>query len=202
MEPDQTAFLPSEWKKEDPRREGGPSRYLWLLSRGPMSSGCTHVNVGHIAELRQLLPSNVEGMYAVDVFLNRSYNYDVFDIDGDMAPEVMGVEYFVAYSLRNKKPHQLRVRNERRAFYAWLYGDEIRYHDDGTAWFPEVQDGRFVERFAKRGATWNDVDLHEAAYEPEKIQFYELVDIDFARRLRQVAASHPFEKSAASANAD
>lgn len=192
MEPEQTRFLPAQWTEHDPRRKAGPSRYLWLLSRGPMSHGCTHVNVGHIAELRQLLPPEVEKLPDVDVFLNRSYDYDVFDIDGDMEPEVMGIEYFIAFSLRNKKPHELRVRNDRRAFYAWLYGNEIRYRDDGSAWFPEVQDGAFVERTAKRGASYRDIDLYEAAYEPEKVQFYQLVDIDFARRLRQVAITHPF----------
>ncbi len=201
MEPEQTAFLPSEWTENDPRRKTGPSRYLWLLSRGPMSHGCTHVNVGHIAELRQLLPSEVAKLFEVDVFLNRSYNYDVFDIDGDMAPEIMGVEYFIAFSLKQKKAHRLRVRNERRAFYEWLYGNEIRYRDDGSAWFPEVQDGRFVERTAKRGAIYRDIDLYEASYETEKIQFYRLVDIDFARRLRQVAVTHPFSGISAPAKA-
>ncbi len=193
MEPEKAAFLPDAWLEGDSRRNEGPSRFLWLLSRGPMSSGCTHVNVGHIAELRQLLPPEVAKLYDVDVFLNRSYNYDVFDIDGDLEPEVMGVRYFVAYSLRNKKPHQLRVRNERHAFYAWLYGNEIEYRDDDSVWFPEVQDGRFVERTAKRGETFRDLDLHEAAYEREKVQFYKLVDIDFARRLRQVALARSFD---------
>ncbi|MBW2289482.1 MAG: hypothetical protein JRG90_16875 [Deltaproteobacteria bacterium] len=202
MEPEQTAFLPSQWTENDPRRKTGPSRYLWLLSRGPMSHGCTHVNVGHIAELRQLLPPEVAKLYEVDVFLNRSYNYDVFDIDGDMTPEVMGVEYFIAFSLKQKKAHKLRVRNERRAFYQWLYGSELRYHDDGSAWFPEVQDGRFVERTAKRGANYQGLDLYEAAYEPEKIQFYRLIDIDFARRLRQIALTHPFRETTAAAKAN
>jgi len=200
MEPEKTGFLPSEWTKDDPRRKNGPTRYLWLLSRGPMSHGCTHVNVGHIAELRQLLPPEVAKLFEVDVFLNRSYNYDVFDIDGDMAPEVMGVEYFIAFSLKQKKAHELRVRNERRAFYEWLYGDEVRYRDDGSAWFPEVQDGAFVERTAKRGIRYHEVDLYEADYESEKVQFYRLVDIDFARRLRQVAVSHPFSAAPVSTN--
>lgn len=193
MEPEKAEFLPPEWLNDDPRRAEGPSRFLWLLSRGPMSSGCTHLNVGHIAELRQLLPSEASKLAEVDVFLNRSYNYDVFDIDGDLKPEVMGVRYFVAYSLRNKQPHRLRVRNERHAFYEWLYGDEIRTREDDSVWFPEVQDGRFVERTAQRGETFHDVDLYEAAYEPERVQFYTLVDIDFARRLRQVAYAHPFD---------
>jgi len=198
MEPEKAVFMPPEWLEHDPRRNEGPSRFLWLLSRGPMSHGCTHVNVGHISELRQLLPPEAAKIYQVDVFLNRSYNYDVFDIDGDLAPEVMGVRYYVAFSLRNKKPYKLRVRNERHAYYAWLYGDEIYYRDDDSVWFPVVQDGHFVERTAKRGTTYRDLDLYEADYEKEKVQFYKLVDIDFARRLRQVAYTHPFDAPVAS----
>ena len=37
----------------------------------------------------------------------------------------MGVRYFVAYSLRNKKPDKLRAPTERRAYYDWLYGGEL-----------------------------------------------------------------------------
>ena len=109
MEPAHTGFLPAVWRdgnRDD--RDGRPYRYLWLLSRGPMSHGCTHVNAGHIAELRQLLPAETERLYDVDVFYNQSQLYDVFDIDGDLTPEVMGVRYFIAYSLRDKTPDQLR----------------------------------------------------------------------------------------------
>ncbi len=87
-----TDFLPAAWRSGDhDDRDGRPYRYLWLLSRGPMSHGCTHVNAGHIAELRQLLPAETERLYDVDVFYNQSQLYDVFDIDGDLTPEVMGV---------------------------------------------------------------------------------------------------------------
>src|SRR5262245_20195376 len=49
MEPAQTPFLPAAWRTGEPgNRDGKPYRYLWLLSRGPMSHGCTHVNAGHI----------------------------------------------------------------------------------------------------------------------------------------------------------
>ncbi len=89
---------------------GQPFRYLWLLSRGPMSHGCTHVNAGHIAELRQMLPaetsSSVRGRPLPQHVAPR---YDVFDIDGDFTPEVMGVRYFIAYSLKDNQPDRLRV---------------------------------------------------------------------------------------------
>ncbi len=92
-----------------------------------MSHGCTHVNAGHIAELRQMLPAETERLYDVDVFYNQSQLYDVFDIDGDLAPEVMGVRYFVAYSLRGKTPDRLRAPIERHAYYDWLYAGELDY---------------------------------------------------------------------------
>src|SRR5262245_40591036 len=90
MRPAETSFLPPEWRTMS-NADGVPRQYLWLLSRGPMSHGCTHVNAGHIAELRQLLPADGDRLGDVDVFYNTSALYDVFDIDGDLKPEVMGV---------------------------------------------------------------------------------------------------------------
>jgi hypothetical protein len=195
MPADGPEFLPAEWQEIDRgSRDGETFDNLWLLSRGPMSSGCTHVNAGHISELRQVMPSDTEKLYEIDVFLNRSYDYDVFDIDGDFEPEVMGVKYYIAYSLRNKRPNRLRVRNERHAFYKWLYaGSQIRFDDQDRVSFAEVQDGRFVERTAKKGRVYRDIPLYEAEYQPERIQFYKPRQIAFVRELRKVALEHPFD---------
>jgi len=198
MEVDRTGFLPESWRAaaSNGSRDGAPRPYLWLLSRGPMSHGCTHLTTGHISELRQLLPAETDQLYEVDTFLNRSYDYDVFDIDGDFAPEVMGVRYFVAYSLRNNLPNRLRVRNERSAYYDWLYGGDLALDSGGRGSFSNVHDGRFVERTAREGARYERLPLYEAAYEPEHIQFYRLVDIPFARELRKVGWNHPFAAGA------
>jgi len=193
MEPARTSFVPASWRAADrAQRDGEPYKYLWLLSRGPMSHGCTHLTTGHIAELRQLMPSETEKLYEIDVHLNRSYDYDVFDIDGDLTPEVMGVRYFIAFSLRDKRPDRLRVRNERRAYYDWLYGGDLGFDADGTGRFGAIRDGRFVERRAVEGAVYEGLALHEAPYEPERFQLYGLVDIPFARELRKVGVQHPF----------
>ncbi len=193
MEPPKTSFLPADWHDIDRGRRGeGDYRYLWLLSRGPMSHGCTHVNAGHISELRQVLPSETKHLYDVDTFLNKSHLYDVFDIDGDGTPEVMGVRYFIAFSLKNKKAHKLRVRNERKAFYDWLYGGELKYRADGTPYFESVRDGRFVGRTAIDGVEYDDIELYEAEYEAERIQFYRMVDIRFAREMRKIGVHYPF----------
>jgi hypothetical protein len=185
---DDTRFLPESW-----REAAGDDPYLWLLSRGPMSSGCTHLTTGHINELRQILPSETEQLYEIDTFYNRSYDYDVFDIDGDLEPEVMGVEYFIAYSLRNKKPNRLRVKDERLAYYDWLYAGDLEIGENAMPWLVDVQDGRYIERTAKKGTRYERLPLYEAAYEPERFQFYRLVDIPFARELRKVGAAHPFQ---------
>jgi hypothetical protein len=191
MRPAETSFLPPEWRsmKDD---NGKPYEYLWLLSRGPMSHGCTHVNAGHQAELRQLLPAEADQLGEVDLFYNRSNDYDVFDIDGDLVPEVMGVKYFIAYSLKSDKPDRLRVRNERTAYYDWLYAGELSYDAKGRGVFAKVNDGRYVERQAVEGGEYQNISLYEAEYEPEKVQFYKMVDIPFTKELRQVSVNHPF----------
>jgi hypothetical protein len=193
MKPEETAFLPAAWRSVSRgSRDGEPFRYLWLLSRGPMSHGCTHLNAGHISELRQILPADTDALYNVDMYLNPSQFYDVFDIDGDFEPEVMGVRYFIAYSLKDSKPDRLRVRDERHAYYDWLYGGELEYDAQDRGVFHNVQDGRFIGRTAADGTAYDRIALREAGYEAEKVQFYRLVDIPFARELRKVSVRHPF----------
>jgi hypothetical protein len=188
-----TSFLPPAWRSVTrDSRNGEPYEYLWLLSRGPMSHGCTHLNAGHISELRQLLPAESDQLDQVDLFLNTSILYDVFDIDGDFAPEVMGVRYFIAYSLKGSRPDRLRVRDERGAYYDWLYGGELQYDEAGQPYFRNIRDGRFIERRAVDGTQYDRINLHEAAYEPEKIQLYRFVDIPFTKELRKVGLHHPF----------
>jgi hypothetical protein len=193
MKPAETSFLPAAWRAVSRgSRDGEPYQYLWLLSRGPMSHGCTHLNAGHISELRQLLPSDTEQLYEVDMFLNTSHLYDVFDIDGDFTPEVMGVRYFIAYSLKDNKPDRLRVRDERHAYYDWLYGGELQYDTADRGVFPQIKDCRFIDRTALDGTEYERIRLYEADYETEKVQFYRMVDIPFARELRKVGTHHPF----------
>jgi hypothetical protein len=190
-----TKFLPDELKQAGSKsREGGEHDFMWLLSRGPMSHGCTHINTGHILELRQLLPAETEDLYKVEFFLNKSHLFDVFDIDGDMQPEVMGVRYFVAFSLRNKRPDKLRAPIERKAFYDWLYGGELVYDDQGRAYFKQIRDAHFVGRRAVDGDEYKDILLYEAAYQPQKLQFYSMVNIPFARELRKLGVGQPLKE--------
>ena len=81
---------------------------------------------------------------------------------------------------------------ERHAYYAWLYAGDLDFDANDHGVFNDVHDGRFVGREAVVGRAYDRIALREAAYEPERVQFYHLVDIPFARELRQVSVHHPF----------
>lgn len=194
MRPEEAAFLPEDLRTTRVNRDGKPHRFLWLLSRGPMSNGCTHVNVGHITELRQMLPADAASMSEVEVFINKSHLFDVFDIDGDLEPEVMGVRYFVAYSLRNKKPHRMRASHEREAYYEWLYGGALELDEAGRGYFLDAMDARFISDEAVNGRRYARLPLYEADYQPETVQFFERESIPFVRELRKVGVHRPFRE--------
>jgi len=190
-----TGFIPKEWRENTrDSRTGEPYPHLWLLSRGPMSHGCTHVNAGHISELRQILPSSEEVLYRVATYRNKSDQFDVFDIDGDGRPEVMGVKYFYAYSLKGKKPHQMRAPSDRASFYRWLYNKGYRYDSNGKVIFEKAPTSKFIGNRAVKGKVYRDIPLYEAEYEPETIQFYQLTSIPFVRELRRVSTTHPIDR--------
>jgi hypothetical protein len=192
MRPQKTKFLPEELRHPAvTSREGQKYHFLWLLSRGPMSHGCTHVNSGHILELRQLLPAETKKIYNVEFFLNKSCLFDIFDIDGDLVPEVMGVRYYVAYSLHNKKPAKLRAPMARRPYYTWLYGHALHYKNDGRGYFTNIRDGRFVDKRAVKGKLYQKIYLYEAEFEPFTFQFFAMKDIPFIREIRKTGVDHP-----------
>ena len=184
-------FIPKEWKQNTKNsRTGKPYPRLWLLSRGPMSHGCTHVNAGHISELRQILPSDEKLLPQVVTYRNKSNHFDVFDIDGNGRPEVMGVKYFHAYSLKNKKPHKRRAPPDRKSFYEWLYVNGYRYGDSGQLVFDRAPTSRFVRKNAYKGETYENIPLYEAEYTPETIQFYNRMPIPFVRELRRISSTY------------
>jgi hypothetical protein len=190
-------FIPERWRHNNKgSRNGKPYPHLWLVSRGPMSHGCTHVNAGHISELRQLLPSDEESLKKVVTFRNKSNHYDVFDIDGDGVPEVMGVKYFYAYSLRNKKPHKMRTASDRKSFYEWLYKDGYHYDKTGRVVFDEALTSSFYGAKPEEGKTYRNINLYEADYSPERIQFYKTTNITFVRELRRISSTYAMNRKA------
>ncbi len=189
------SFIPKEWKQNTKdSRTGKPYPNLWLLSRGPMSHGCTHVNAGHISELRQMLPSPEKLLPKVVTFRNKSNHFDVFDIDGDGKPEVMGVKYFHAYSLKNKKPYKRRAPADRKSFYKWLYVNGYHYDNQGSVIFDEAPTSKFVRKTAYQGEIYKNIPLYEAEYTPETIQFYNRMPIPFVRELRRISSSYDHDR--------
>ncbi|MDY7034669.1 MAG: hypothetical protein SV375_00700, partial [Thermodesulfobacteriota bacterium] len=183
-------FIPLHWRKNSAGSlSGKPYPHLWLVSRGPMSHGCTHVNAGHISELRQLLPSAEEALHKVLTYRNKSNHFDVFDIDGDGKPEVTGVKYYYSYSLKNKKPYRMRASSDRQSFYKWLYKDGYRYDKESRLIFDQVTTSKFIGNKAVKGKSYQNIPLYEADYSPESIQFYKSSSISFIRELRRVSST-------------
>ncbi|HJO23665.1 MAG: hypothetical protein QF890_13790 [Myxococcota bacterium] len=197
-------LLPKEWRKYDKgSRNGKPYNRVALTSRGPVSHGCTRLNSGHLAELRELTPSTSDGLQGIVNYRNVSHCYDVFDRKGDGEVEIMGVQYYFAFrSTKSRVAKQIWAQNNRKDFYDWLYGNEMNYGDIGEVTFDEVCEGKFHKRKAVEGRTWKNLRLYEAPYEPETLQFYQINGIDrlspegmeFNREMRRVGHGYEVDR--------
>ncbi len=197
-------LLPKEWKNHtEGSRSGKPYNRVALTSRGPVSHGCTRLNSGHLAELRELLPSTSPQMEGIVNYRNVSHCYDVFDRKGDGNVEIMGVQYYIAFRHTNQRvAKQIWAQNNRKDFYDWLYGDEMNYGPIGQVTFDEVCEGKFVKRKAVEGKRWKGLTLYEAPYQPETLQFYKIKGVDrlshpgmdFNRELRRVGQGYQIDR--------
>ena len=147
-----TSFLPPAWRTvTTSSRDGEPYEYLWLLvARADVARLHASRTPATSPELRQLLPAETRSASTRSIcYYNTSILYDVFDIDGDFEPEVMGVRYFIAYSLKDgrpgsaararRAPRLLRLAVRRRA--------AVRRGRPGVS-SATSSDGRFIERRA------------------------------------------------------
>ncbi len=173
-------FVPEEWK-HIPGERNPKKNYqnLWIASRGPASHGCTRLPSGYMTEMRHILPSSSDLLEKVATHRNRPQCYDLFDIDGNGTPEVMGVQYYLAFAGKGHVPTNAYAQNNRKDFYTWLYADNISYNDDDTAVIKETLTCRFVGKKAKEAQSYQNQPLYEAKYQPEAIQFYRLLAADF-----------------------
>ncbi|MDJ0847154.1 MAG: hypothetical protein QNK04_02110 [Myxococcota bacterium] len=197
-------LLPKEWKNHtEGSRSGKPYNRVALTSRGPVSHGCTRLNSGHLAELRELLPSTSPQMEGIVNYRNVSHCYDVFDRKGDGNVEIMGVQYYIAFRHTNQRvAKQIWSQNNRDDFYAWLYGDEMNYGPIGQVTFDDVCEGKFVKRKAVEGKHHKGLTLYEAPYQPETLQFYKIKGVDrlshpgmdFNRELRRVGQGYQIDR--------
>lgn len=195
----ETPFLPSDWRKVMGERDGKkPYQNLWIISRGPTSHGCTRLASGHMTELRQIVPSESKVLERVPTFRSLPQCYEVFDIQGNGSPAVMGVQYYLAYKNRDHTPIRSYVTNRREPFYHWLYGDNITMGDVGHASLKQVPVCRYTLKKAEEVETLTNVPLYEAKFAPEPLQFYRIKPVAFDstpgyelnRELRKVGAGH------------
>ncbi len=198
-----TRFLPAAWRKVIGERDGKkPYQNLWIVSRGPTSHGCTRLGSGHMTELRNSLPASSKTLEQVTHYRNLPQCYDVFDIDGRGTPQVMGVQYYLAYRSDEHTPIASYVTNKRDPYYRWLYGDNIALAAPGQARLKSVPTCRFVGRKAQEAETLADMPLYEPEWTPETIQFYTLkpaaftsnAGFEFNRELRKVGAGHTTDR--------
>jgi hypothetical protein len=173
-------FVPEEWKHIPGERNPKKAyQNLWIASRGPASHGCTRLPSGGMTELRHMLPSESTLLEKVATFRNLPQCYELFDIDGNGTPEVMGIKYYLAFAGKGHTPTNAYAQNNRKDFYAWLYGDNVSYNEDDSAVIKDTQTCRFVGRKAKEAQSFADQPLYEAEYYLDQIQFYKLVPTDF-----------------------
>ena len=164
-------------------------KFVWVVSRGPVSHGCIRLAAGHLWEVRHIFPSSPERLKEMLYFGNHSADYDVFDIDGDGKMEVMGTPYYISYSLKGasgdakRKGKTFSMANiERNEFYTNLYGAKgqfVREGDNYTFNDPYISYFRKTEADDKTGAVISrqlqgSYPLYEQAYEKEKVQIYHL----------------------------
>jgi len=199
-----TPFLPKEWRTVAGARTPEKNyQNLWIVSRGPASHGCTRLASGHMTEFRQIVPVADEQMVEVRTFRNLPQCFDVFDIDGDFAPEVMGVQYYLAYRSQKHTPVEAYVPNNREEYYRWLYGDHIEMAPVGQAKIRDALTCRFVGKKAVAGQVRSDVPLYEATFAPETMQFYRVKPVNFEtkqgielnRELRKVGHGHTTDRA-------
>jgi hypothetical protein len=199
----ETPFLPSAWRKVMGERDTKKAyQNLWIISRGPTSHGCTRLGSGHMTELRQIVPSESNILERIATFRSLPQCYDVFDIQGDGSPQVMGVQYYLAYKNRDHTPIRSYVTNRRAPFYHWLYGDNISMAEVGHASLKQVPVCRYVGKKADEAETLANVPLYEVKYAPEPMQFYRIKSVPFDstpgyelnRELRKVGAGHTLDR--------
>lgn len=178
----------------------------WSVKRGGVSHGCSRLAAGHTWELRHILPVENEKMVRVHLFANLAQEFDVFDVNGDGEPEVMGVDYLLSYDLQDasnglsREGAALQVGLDHKTqFYQSLYGAKnvFRFEDRGRSHFtfvrPTIAVHTFVDlndRFVNsRYYSTVDLPLYEQAYEKDKIQFYDPVDTNLLDGFSQAPIS-------------
>lgn len=158
---------------------------LWAVKRGNVSSGCLRLSLGHVWEMRHIMPVQNDKMKMVYFFGNASADYDVYDINGDGDLEVMGLEYQISYDtkgasgLDKREGEELSLGSEdRESYYLDLYGKKVFSLLDNYFYFsnPKVSFPSHLDYQKKKTTTslvvQGEIPLYEQVYEQDKVQFY------------------------------
>lgn len=162
-------------------------KLFWSVMRGGVSHGCSRLPVGHAWEMRHTLPVESAKMAQVYFFNNNALDFDLYDIDGDGQPEVMGVEYLISYDLAGtgdiarREGKDLEISKDKKLdFYSRLYGSKnvFKLTEDNQLVFinPGVSMTSYLDLKKKsvsnRIILPGEYKLYEQTYEKDKIQFY------------------------------
>jgi hypothetical protein len=158
---------------------------MWLVKRGGVSHGCLRLPAGHAWEMRHILPVENDKVLQVKTFHSASRDFDVYDIDGDGNPELMGVNYLVLYDAkggREVKEIALSVNSAegKYEFYKGLYGARGVFNREGEESYsfnsPSVSLPSYLDfrkqHVSARVTMKGSIPFYEAPYEQDKIQFY------------------------------
>jgi hypothetical protein len=164
-------------------------QFVWAVSRGPVSHGCVRLAVGHLWETRHVFPASNAKLKEVLYFGNHSADYDIFDIDGNGEAQVMGTQYYIAYSVKGasgdarRKGKGFKLADiDKNDFYSNLYGakdqfvlegDSYKFPDPHVSYFrkadPKDRQGAVISRQLQGSFA-----LYEQPYEKDKMQVYKL----------------------------
>lgn len=181
-------FTGSDFSKDVKESLGAPADHtsLWAVKRGGVSHGCLRLPLGHVWEMRHIMPVESEKMIQVYQFGNNSQDFDLYDINGDGELEVIGVEYQISYdtkgssNLDRREGEGLSIgTDDRTAFYNSLYGKKNVFsiiNDEFIFINPQVSFPSHLDYQVKKTLTSVVVEgnypLYEQIYERDKVQFY------------------------------
>lgn len=160
---------------------------LWAVKRGGVSHGCLRLPTAHAWELRHIFPVENSKMIQIPFFGNNSSDFDVYDIDGDGNPEIMGVQYLISYGLQGadglarREGKNFEISEDKKlSFYENLYGGNKVFKVTGDNKYifinPKVSIHSYMDfkkdSVSTRMTLMGEYPLYEQAYEKEKVQFY------------------------------
>lgn len=160
---------------------------FWSVMRGGVSHGCSRLPLGHVWEMRHIFPVDSAEMSQIYYFGSDPKDFDVYDIDGNGTPEVIGVEYLISYGLQqadglgSREGSDLEIGSANKLnFYKNLYGAKNVFTTDGQGNYtfssPSVSMPSYLDfqkkKIQARLVVNGNLALRESAYERDKVQFY------------------------------